>query len=233
MRRLACSVGVPALLLLLADAVPAIDCSGTSTGRVPLIDLGTGSYLGAQGGLYPGGVNGRPAAHDAAGIAIATAIQPLDTLGQPDPNGRVVFISIGMSNCTQEFSTFVGRANGDPFKQANVLVVDCAQGGQAANVIRNPNAPYWNVVANRLRLAGSSPLQAQVAWIKEANASPTGGFDASRESLTANLGAIVRIINDKMPNVRIAYLTSRIYAGYADTPLNPDFYEYESCLSFN
>ena len=33
-----------------------------STGLVPLPDLGTGSYLGEQGGLYPGGQNMPPAA---------------------------------------------------------------------------------------------------------------------------------------------------------------------------
>src|SRR5262245_34674115 len=219
-----------ALVGLLAAWVPAraIDCTGTSTGRVPLIDLGSGTYQGYPGGLYPGGANVRPAAHEAAGLAIASAIGPLDTLGNPDPAGRVVLISIGMSNCTQEFSAFVPKVNADPTKNANVRVIDCAQGGQAANLIRDPNAAYWDTVAARLRARGSSPLQAQAVWIKEADASPTTGFPAATTTLMQDLGAIVRIIHDQLPNVRIAYLTSRIYAGYADTPLNPEPYAYES-----
>ena len=59
-------------------------------------------------------------------------------------------------------------------------------------------------------------------------ARPTGGFPASAESLRANLATIVRIIEQKLPDVRLAYLTSRIYAGYATTTLNPEPYAYES-----
>src|SRR4030095_10682081 len=39
---------------------------------------------------------------------------------------------------------------------------------------------------------------------------------------------LVRVLQDKLPHVRLAYLTSRIYAGYADTNLNPEPYAYES-----
>ena len=168
---------VLALLLAVACAAAparAANCAGTSTGRVPLTDLGAGLYLGAQGGLYPGGANQRPAAHNAAGVAIANATVPLDTLGQPDPNGRVVFISIGMSNCTQEFSAFVTRSNVDPVRRPTVKVIDCAQGGQSSNLISNPAYMYWDTVATRLRGHGSSPRQAQVVWIKEAYPAPTG-----------------------------------------------------------
>ena len=216
------------IVLLPPDHAGASNCAGTSTGLIPLIDLGTGFYQGAQGGLYPGGSNTRPPAHLAAGLAIANAIAPLDTFGNPDPNGRVVLISIGMSNTTMEFSTFVPKANADPAKRADVLVVDCAQGGQAASDIKDPNAPYWSTVATRLRQAHSSPAQAQVVWLKEALRGPTGGFPAATDTLRWYLGSIVRVIKDKLPNARICYLASRIYAGYASTTLNPEPYAYES-----
>src|SRR4030095_16420259 len=153
-----------ALLLASPHPAPAIDCTGTSTGLVPLTDLGAGLYQGYAGGLYSGGANVRPAAHEAAGVGIANAIVPLDTLGQPSATGRVVLISIGMSNCTQEFSTFVPKANSDPMKRANVLVIDCAQGGQTPSLIRDPAAPYWDMVAARLRARGATPAQVQVVW---------------------------------------------------------------------
>ncbi len=35
----------------------------------------------------------------------------------------------------------------------------------------------------------------------------------------------------QVPNLRIVYLSSRIYAGYASTPLNPEPYAYESAFS--
>ena len=71
-------------------------------------------------------------------------------------------------------------------------------------------------------------MQAQAVWLKEANAGPRGGFPAATDTLTWNLGAVVRILHQKLPNVRLCYLTSRIYAGYATTTLNPEPYAYES-----
>lgn len=223
-----------AFVLVAARPVGAASlCDSTSKGFVPLTDLGAGFYQGAQGGLYPGGVNVRPPAHDAAGVSIAHSIVPLDTLGNPDPaNGRIVLISIGMSNCTQEFSAFVPKAIADPVRNSKVLVIDCAVGGQSADRIRNPAAAYWDSVATRLRGHGSSPLQAQVVWSKEANIQPTGGFPASADTLTWYMGSVVRNVKAKLPNVKLMYLTSRIYAGYASTALNPEPYAYESGFAF-
>ena len=221
-----------ATVVFLALAVPAIarasNCTGTQTGLVPLTALGAGSYQGYQGGLYPGGVNARPFAHDVAGVAIAETIAPLDTFGVADPGGRIVLISIGMSNTTQEFSTFVPLANADGARNPRVQVIDCALGGQTASLIKNPAYAYWDTVRTRLRGHGASPLQVEVAWIKEANASPTTGFPAATTTLMRDLGSVVRTLKDLFPNVRIAYLSSRIYAGYATTALNPEPYAYES-----
>jgi hypothetical protein len=212
-----------------ARSAPSANCGNTSTGFTPLIDMGSSLYHGFPGGLYPGGSNLRPSAHEQAGLAIAGSIGPLDTLGNPDPaRGRIVLASIGMSNATMEFQAFIPKVNADPARNPKLLAVDCAVGGQAANIIRNPNAAYWDSVAARLRRAGSSPAQAQAIWLKEANASPTGGFPASAETLQSNLGAVLRIVKQKLLNVRLAYISSRIYAGYASTSLNPEPYAYES-----
>lgn len=223
------SLLIAALLASSAGRTLAADCARTSVGLVPLSDLGAGLYQGVPGGLYPGGVNTRPAAHAAAGLAIAQAMVPLDTLGQPDPvNGRVVLISIGMSNATQEFRRFVQKSDADPLRRPTTRVIDCALGGQAANVIDDAGVPYWDTVATRLRGRGSSPLQPQVAWIKEADAGPTGTFAVSSETLAVHLERVVGILKAKFPNVKLAYFTSRIYAGYATTALNPEPYAYES-----
>lgn len=71
----------------------AVAPDGQSNGMLPpLVDLGLGqTYNGQEGGLYPGGSNARPAAHDAAGRKIARGIVPLDVEGNPDPvNGKIV-----------------------------------------------------------------------------------------------------------------------------------------------
>jgi hypothetical protein len=227
-----CTTAVATALALLSPRALASNCAGTSTGLVPLTDLGPGFYQGLQGGLYPGGSNQRPAAHEAAGIAIANAIVPLDTLGAGDPvNGRVVFVSIGMSNCTQEFSAFVPKSDADPVRRPNVRVIDCAEGGQTAQILAQPTSAYWDTVLTRLRGHGSSPRQVQVVWLKDANANPTGGFAVTRDTLSAQFFRIVQILKQKLPNAKLCYFTSRIYAGYASSTLNPEPYAYENAFS--
>ena len=61
-----------------------------------------------------------------------TKIQPLDTNGEPSKDGKIVLISLGMSNTTQEFSQFKKIADAEPNKSPSVVIVDCAQNGQGA-----------------------------------------------------------------------------------------------------
>src|SRR5262245_13098750 len=152
------------------------DCTKTSVQKTPLNDLGAGTYQGEQGGLYASGSNVRPAFHD-RDLDRVGRVQLLDTAGNPDAvGGKIAFISIGMSNTTQEFSAFVPKANAEPQKNARAVVIDCAQGGQASSDIANPSAPYWSLVDSRLAAAGVTPAQVQVVWLKEARRQPTEAF---------------------------------------------------------
>jgi hypothetical protein len=217
---------------LVALPLPAQNCGNTSVGLTPVVDLGSGQYQGFTGGLYAGGSNARPAAHDAAGVAIARALPPRDAAGTPDPlQGKIVILSIGMSNTTQEFSTWIPISNADPQRSPRVQVVDGAQGGQDAPTIANPNAQFWTVVNQRLAAAGATPQQVQVFWLKEAVAGPRTAFPAHAVELQGYLRAICNNLQTKFPNAAICYLSSRIYAGYATTALNPEPYAYESAFS--
>ena len=77
-----------------------------STGNMALTDLGTSTYKGEQGGLYPGGSDTIPAEHLAIGLKLAKQIKPLDADGNPSPDGRIVLLSIGFSNPNMEFPAF-------------------------------------------------------------------------------------------------------------------------------
>jgi hypothetical protein len=205
-------------------------CECTSTGMVPLPELGRGTYMGAEGGLYPGGENARPAAHETIGLAEAVAIVPRDAAGNPDPNGEYVLLSIGMSNTTQEFSAFVPLANGDAERDSHLVVVDGAQGGQTAGVWADPTSMPWTVVDMRLANANVTREQVAVAWVKVADPGPSGAFDPFVDTLADEMRAIVRNLKARFPNIRMVYLSSRIYAGYATgvSPLNPEPFAYAS-----
>lgn len=218
---------------------------GRDTTKVPINDLGTGCYLGFQGGLYPNGVNTMPAAHLAAGVAAAARVQPLDTAGRPSATGKYVLLSIGMSNTTQEFcsdgglpgtcqsTSFMGQAAADPaVNRTSLVLVNGAYGGKAAEFWTSPTLPDYDRVRDTwLRPLGLSEKQVQVAWVKVANAQPrralpdTGG-DAYQ--LVQQLGQIARALKTRYPNLQQIFLTSRIYAGYAHSTLNPEPYAYES-----
>src|SRR5512141_878132 len=77
--------------------------STRDTVGVPLMDLGNRTYLGFAGGLYEGGNNSPLEDHASVGAARARNIQPRDANGTPSPGGKIVLLSIGMSNTSQEF----------------------------------------------------------------------------------------------------------------------------------
>jgi hypothetical protein len=212
-----------ALVLALPAAAPArstANCSRTSVTMKPLTDLGMAKYHGYRGGLYASGRNTPPKAYLENGLARAKSVKPVD--------GKAVLLSIGMSNTTQEFSAFKRIADAEQRKNPALTIVDGAQGGQDAAIVKDPNARFWTVVDHRLSLAGATPAQVQVVWLKEALARPSDPFPADAKKLKADLAAIVGILRDRYPNLKLVYVSSRTYAGYASTSLNPEPYAYDS-----
>ncbi len=211
-----------------------------TTGLVPLTQMTTERYKGQTGGLYGEGRNTPPEAHQAAAQKESAKIQPLDAEGRPSKSEKIVLISLGMSNTTQEFSMFKKLADADPNKSPLVVIVDCAQGGQAAHQWAYPDEGRtkqrpspWSVMDERIKQAGVNPAQVQVVWLKQAQMGPAqlGEFPKHAESLRDDTADILRMLKQRFANLRIAYLSSRIYAGYATGPLNPEPYAYESAFS--
>jgi hypothetical protein len=203
--------------------------SAQTTGLVPINDLGSGTYRGFQGGLYSGGLNAPPAGHLAAAISEAGGIVPRNAAGAPDPSGWIAMIAVGMSNTTHEFGAFERNADADSTRNARVVLLDTAFGGQTATAIANPSAPYWTTMAQRLSAMGLTPAQVQVAWLKEAEANPANDFPVHAQALRDTLRHVVQILRTRFPNLRLCYLSSRIYGGYAPQgSLNPEPQAYES-----
>jgi len=219
----------PALLFAFLCCWIGAPVGAQTTGLVPLTDLGPGYYNGFQGGLYPGGTNVAPPAHLAAALQMSAQVVPRDAAGNPDPNGFIVFIAIGMSNTTHEFAVFERNEDANPGRNARVVLMDTALGGQSAAEIIAPGASYWNVVQQRLTAAGLTAAQVQVAWLKEADAQPSDNFPVHAQVLRDELESIANNLNATFPNLRLCYLSSRTYGGYAQPgTLNPEPQAYES-----
>ena len=219
--------------LFLLVAVPPAHGQGCSE-CTPLDASAGPAYLGQYAlGLYPGGSNTPPAAHRARALEAAAQVVPRGASGAADANGVIGFISIGMSNTNQEFAAFERQEDVRLGRNARVLLVDCAVGGQSAEVIVNRSAPYWTTVDQRVVAAGLDPRQVQVAWLKEADGSvPTTSFPAHAETLETHVRGIVRHLKDRFVNLQLCYVASRTYGGYTTNPQRGEPLSYETGFAF-
>jgi hypothetical protein len=198
----------------------------------PLTDMtADDKYEGEDGGLYGKGSNAPPEALKISADTALAQIKPLDAEGKPADSGKIVLVSISMSNATQEFSFFKRIADQDSRKSDKLTIVDCAQGGQTMAAWAPPEGRNWDEAMRRLQTAGVSPQQVQVAWLKLANAAPNGSMPDHLTKLEADTTTVLHNLKRRFPNLRIAYLASRIYGGYASTGLNPEPYAYEGAFA--
>lgn len=201
----------------------------TSVGFTPIHEMTADArYKGESGGLYGNGENIPPEEHRKRIEQAIESLKPLDQNGKPSDNGAIVFISISMSNATQEFSAFRDIAIRDKDLSPRLKIVDCAQGGQAMAEWADENSRTWTEAERRLSVPGLSPNQVQIAWIKLANKSPRGDLAVHGKKLKEDTLEVLRIAKLRYPNLKLIYLSSRIYGGYATGNLNPEPYAYES-----
>ena len=213
-----------------------IDCSVTSVGLTPLIDMGANdTYHGEDGGLYGNGQNQPPEGHFLKAQEATANIVPRDAQGNPSPNGKIGLVSIGMSNARIEYNVFGHMAR--DVKSPNVEVINAAQPGVLAWAWANnppPKKDPWEVMASVIEQRGLTPEQVQVIWLKEAEDGPKPGVDdfpVYAERLRDDMATIVERVKQDYPNVQIVYLSSRIYAGYSLIPLSPEPFAYEGAFA--
>ncbi|HEV3146044.1 MAG TPA: hypothetical protein VGZ47_19310 [Gemmataceae bacterium] len=207
-----------------------------STGLKPLTELtAADKYKGEDGGLYGGGMNEPPKSHQALAEAALKKITPLDSQGKPSKDGKIVFIALGMSNTFGEFAMFKDLADRDPQKSADVLLVNCAIGGAGVSSWAKPSGT-WQKVADRLKEAGVTPAQVQVAWIKHAEPGPSPDMVPLQyaKKVKDDIASSLAITRSTFPNLRVAYFSSRIYGGYNIAGIrrvNPEPFAYETAFS--
>jgi hypothetical protein len=198
------------------------DCSLTRTGLIPLTDMGRRKYRGYRGGLYPSGINRPPKVYLRKGTDAAKRVRPID--------GKIVLLSIGMFNASVEFAAFKRSADRDPQKNPSLVLVDGAQDGFDSRRARSQPV-FWDNIDQRLSDADVTPEQVQAVWLKESVAGEQRRFPKDARGLQSDLRAILRIMRVRYPNVKLVYLSSRTYGGYAITGLNPEPAAYDSAYA--
>ncbi|MGH7652144.1 MAG: hypothetical protein ACREMS_09905 [Gemmatimonadaceae bacterium] len=219
----------------------------TDTVKIPLTELLARTYYGNAGGLYPGGINQPPPDHDSAARARRNTIKPLDVNGDESPFGKYVLLSIGGSNATQAWCsqgsgppcgawTFMGKAAADPsVNHYTLVIVNGAADGQDAAAWTSPTSPnYDRIKVGRLAPLGLSENQVQAVWVDLEDVSPKASLPADTADaymLLNKLSQTMRALRVRYPYLRIVFVSSRVYGGYATIDLNPEPYAYESGFS--
>ena len=200
---------------------------------VPITDLGTNLYEGAEsGGLYANGSNVDDPAHDLYGQGLAAGIQPLDANGNPSPTGKYVMLAIGLSVTQQTFLQFVPMINADPAKNPSLVVVDGGSGGATmAQLTSTTSNSFWEAITNvYLPNAGVTPNQVVSVFLLDTDGGPSGTFPNDMTTLQSQMETVAQNILKFFPNVRMTYASSMYYMGYSVgvANLDPDPWAYES-----
>lgn len=207
------------------------DQAGTLQPELDLPDLGKGTYKGTQGGLYPGGSNVMPANHLSDGLALANGIVPLDANGNYDPNGQYVLLSIGVSISHTMWSWFEITEKVDPLINPHLVIVDGTIDGTDSPNYANFKDGSWQTILNFfLPYQNVTAKQVVAVWMMDPRSQPSGTFPSDMALQESDVISALQNMQIYFPNLKIAYLESMHYGGYAvnNPEILPEPYAYET-----
>ena len=184
-------------------------------------------YLGRyETGLYGGGGNEMPKAHQEAGLRLAAGIQPLDASGKADAeSGKIIALVLGHSNTHDYFSALQEHFRRHAARlRGGFELLDAAVGGQQLPEIRPLKGRVWDKAAALLDRPGYSPCQVQVLFLHTTYPGahnqakrPPGPFPETMQKMRQDLAAVLEHCARIYPNLKLAYLTCdglRHYTGF-------------------
>jgi hypothetical protein len=221
-RNRAAIIATVALLLALqpwiltgAQAQRGGDCSNNSLGLTPLIDMGDTTYMGFEGGLYPGASNTIPADHQALGLSLMNYVGPLDGDGQPSESGSIGFMGVGVSTTGLDWDAFASLVAGESGINPQVVLVNGGVSGHPISRWIQPTDFPWGYMAEQVTATGLTAAQIQVAWVMMPDRPQTPPpFPERQEIYRQQLQAVLRILKANYPNLQLAFISSHQYAGY-------------------
>jgi len=209
--------GVVIGLLSIVFVIMSIDVLAVDyTEPIPLPQLGTDTYLGVVGGLYPNGSNNVPNGYaDDAFLAL-----------QNDDDIHV--LCLGMSNMKSTCENFINKAAGETAVANNVTIHNGGRPGRAQQAWGGGVSDLYT----NLKRAGVSVPEVDVVIYFNAWGYPSGDFQSHYDEMYGSLTETMANINSVYPNLKLIYVTSREYAPPWAASLNPNPYAYEEGFAF-
>jgi lysophospholipase L1-like esterase len=224
-------------ILLFGTLAAAQPCSNPPPGFTPIPDMGAALFEGMSGGLYGNGSNAIPAAHLEAGIDLAQQIQPLDANGDPDPQGDIVFMSVGMSNTSLFWNGLRDSTMLFANRNPRMKMVSGAVGGKDIDRLLDTTDNYWTTVAQRLTQSQVTAAQVQAIWFLQAqhiSTIPPGMGIAHLDTMERKFLDAFVLLKQRYPNLKQLYCSGRDYGGYSNPGQgNPEPYAYYTGWAFH
>ncbi len=208
---------------LLAQAV----CDPEPLDLVPFLDLQTGTYLGYQAGLYPGGTNILSGTHLNDAKSIAKGIKPLDGDGNINYGDGVVLVAgFGPSVPGHIYNSFVDKVrNPSVTYDLNPCLdaINLCIGGKDINYGIDDTLYefYWQAILDKVTDVGYTAAQVQIGWMyfNEKGLTEPPVFPDNSLELTESYIQFINKAKDYFPNLQLMYISSRHFGGFADTTL--------------
>ncbi len=197
------------------------DVAGTNNPLVALTDLGTGTYLGYEGGLYPNGQNTPPASQLSQALTYAQNIA--------NTPGPYAMISLGVSITRTIWDEYGPMEQADPALNPNLVLVNAAIDGTDSPDWTASNSGTWLSVTNfYLPYQGLTANSVVAAWVMMPHSDPNGTYPTDMQDQENDLISILQDMHTYFPNLQLVYLSSLHYGGYGPTGSypEPDAYEF-------
>lgn len=188
-----------------------------TTNKIPLNDLGKHTYQGDTGGLYPHGKNNPTGTYASDLSKICSNMSPLDSFGNVDEHGRVLFISLGGSTCGHNMRALKDMTVNNPRTNSKLILLNCCTGsGDASlNSIMNPLDTYWDHVRQIVQGSGGSYRQVQIIYLESDDSSISVKWPSRPNLVKADLEICLRNFKQTFPNIKLVYVLGRTHTfGY-------------------
>ncbi|MBC8172469.1 MAG: SGNH/GDSL hydrolase family protein, partial [Chitinophagales bacterium] len=177
---------------------------------IPLDEMGTSTFEGYTGGLYPNGSNEMPAAFYNDAVEMARLVMPLNDNGKPDSDGKIGVVAIGPSTVSRIGQGLLELIYKTPGIRKEIVFVNGGVGGQDLNRIASPTGKFWKIVYNEVSVAGLTNEQVQVVWFQEDDLlNTTEEFPERADLLVQSFTLAIKDMKKRFPNLKLVYLTGR------------------------
>lgn len=207
-------IAIFVFLISLSAFTSAQNCRDTSTGLIPIADLGAEKFAGFTGGKYPDGENAIPFIHYAKGMHAATEIKPLNASGISDVNGKTGFMFLGFSTAAMTARSFISICASQNVNTSLEFVIG-AQGGRDINSMTDSLSDYWTNMDTALADKNLTAKQIQIIWISTGDIlSYRLPFPEQSYVQIEKYNAVLKNIRKYFPNTKIVFISDRPFAGY-------------------